>query len=111
MMLPGGELMPVPRIASHSGFRSWLHTLCWLWVTLLGGASFSAAAGGSPTPQGQPVEFRSTGHQIDVLIGGQPFTTFFFGSESPKPYLHPLRSARGTIVTRGWPMVTSIPGE
>ena len=47
----------------------------------------------------------------DNQIGGKPFTTFYFGAESPKPYLHPLRSAQGTIVTRGWPMVKDIPGE
>jgi hypothetical protein len=48
---------------------------------------------------------------IDVFIGGKPFTTYYFGRDSPKPYLHPLRSAQGTVVTRGWPMVKDIPGE
>ena len=48
---------------------------------------------------------------MEVRIGGQPFTTFYFGSESPKPYLHPVRSAQGTVVTRGFPMRRDIPGE
>lgn len=51
------------------------------------------------------------GDKIEVLIGGKPFTTYYFGAEAPKPYMHPLRSAEGTIVTRGWPMVKNIPGE
>lgn len=59
----------------------------------------------------QPVGLKRSGNRIEVVIGGQPFTTYYFDPESPKPYLHPLRSARGTIVTRGFPMVKNIPGE
>lgn len=67
---------------------------------------YSAWGGGN-----EPVKFQRHGDQIDVLVGGRPFTTYYFGIESPKPYLHPLRSAQGTIVTRGYPMVRDIPGE
>ena len=59
----------------------------------------------------EPVTLKRTHDTIAVQIGGKPFTTYYFGPQSPKPYLHPLRSARGTIVTRGWPMVKNIPGE
>ena len=59
----------------------------------------------------KPVELKQHANQIEVLIGGKPFTTYYFGPEAPKPYLHPLRSAQGTIVTRGYPMVKDIPGE
>ena len=59
----------------------------------------------------EAVELKRQGDRIDVLIGGKPFTTYYFGADSPKPYLHPLRSAQGTVVTRGWPMVRNIPGE
>lgn len=44
------------------------------------------------------------GNRIRVAIDGQPFTSFYFGPEATKPYLHPLRSADGTIVTRSHPM-------
>jgi len=47
---------------------------------------------------------------IAVDIKGQPFTTFYIGPETNKPYLHPLRSASGKIVTRGYPM-EDLPGE
>jgi hypothetical protein len=47
---------------------------------------------------------------IAVEIKGQPFTKFFIGPETNKPYLHPLRSASGKIVTRGFPMA-DLPGE
>lgn len=59
----------------------------------------------------QPVEFKPATDRVEVLIGGQPFTTYYFGSSAAKPYLFPLRSAQGTIVTRGFPMETNIPGE
>jgi hypothetical protein len=48
--------------------------------------------------------------RIAVSIDGKPFTTFYFGPETMKPYLHPLRTASGTIVTRGYPM-ENIEGE
>jgi hypothetical protein len=49
------------------------------------------------------------GH-IHVEVDGKPFTGFYSGPDTPKPYLHPLRSASGKIVTRGFPM-ENIPGE
>ena len=42
--------------------------------------------------------------RIDVDLDGHPFTTFHYGLESHKPYLAPLRSASGKIVTRRYPM-------
>jgi hypothetical protein len=57
------------------------------------------------------VEVVREGNTINVLVGGRPFTAYFFGPEAPKPYLHPLRSAQGTVVTRGFPMRRDIPGE
>jgi len=72
-----------------------------------------ALLGLAPAVQGGelPVKLRRQGTRVDIFIGGQPFTSYFFSSESPKPYLHPLRSAQGTIVTRGFPMRADIPGE
>lgn len=51
------------------------------------------------------VAVKRDGDKIDITVFGQPFTTFYFGSEAPKPYLHPLRSASGKVVTRGYPMI------
>lgn len=42
--------------------------------------------------------------RVAVSIDGKPFTTLFYGGETMKPYLHPLRTADGKIVTRGYPM-------
>lgn len=48
--------------------------------------------------------------EIVVDIDGKPFTTFHYGADANKPFLAPLRSASGKIVTRGFPM-ENIPGE
>ena len=56
------------------------------------------------------VSFDRKDGRIDVAIDGKPFSAFYYGPETPKPYLHPLRAPDGTIVTRGYPM-ESIPGE
>jgi hypothetical protein len=59
----------------------------------------------------EKVQLKQNADSIDVTIGGKPYTTYYFGSNSPKPYMSPLRSAQGTVVTRGYPMRTDIPGE
>ncbi len=61
--------------------------------------------------RGKRVELQHNGYQIDVLIGGRPFTTYYFNPAVAKPYLFPLRSAQGTVVTRSFPMLTDITGE
>ena len=51
------------------------------------------------------------GQVAAVSVDGKPFTDFFFaGPEVTKPYLHPLRAATGTYVTRMWPMA-EVPNE
>ena len=57
----------------------------------------------------QNVDVQRNGNQIEVTIGGKPFTTYYFDQAVAKPYLMPLRSAQGTIVTRGYPVVNEVP--
>jgi Family of unknown function (DUF6807) len=59
---------------------------------------------------GESVELKRSGDSVEVLVGGRAFSTYYF-SATAKPYLFPLRSAEGTVVTRSFPMVTNIPGE
>ncbi len=66
----------------------------------------SASANGAAT-----VELQRNGERIEVVIGGLPFTTYYFGAAAAKPYLFPLRSPQGTVVTRSFPMLDDVPGE
>lgn len=57
------------------------------------------------------VDFKAEGgDRISIRINGQPFSNFFIGTAYPKPFLAPLRSATGLIVTRHYPM-ESVAGE
>ncbi len=42
--------------------------------------------------------------RILVDIDGKPFSALFIGAGTTKPYLHPVRSASGKVVTRRYPM-------
>jgi hypothetical protein len=48
--------------------------------------------------------------RVDVTVDGKPFTSYIYQDELMKPVLYPLRTAKGTFVTRGWPMDPR-PGE
>ena len=48
--------------------------------------------------------------RVDISIDGQPFTSYIWPSKLAKPVLYSLRTAKGTIVTRGYPLEPR-PGE
>lgn len=56
------------------------------------------------------VSFSNAPGRIDVSIAGKPASTFYFGDQWAQPFLHPLRAASGTVITRGYP-VEKIAGE
>lgn len=59
----------------------------------------------------EPVTLTKHGDQADVSIGGRPFTTYVFDPAQAKPYLQPLRTAGGIVVSRGFPVGDRIPDE
>ena len=61
-------------------------------------------------PMAAEVKLTKTATQIDITVDGKPFSTLFIGPDAPKPYMHPLRSASGKVVTRGYPMI-DVAGE
>ncbi len=69
-----------------------------------------AALLASPAAWGAEVTFRQTPGRTEVSIDGQPFTNLYYGSDRAKPFLHPLRTVSGKVVTRGFP-VEKIEGE
>jgi hypothetical protein len=54
------------------------------------------------------VKLVRSGDKIEVLVDGRPFTTYYFSPATAKPYLMPLRSASGAVVTRGFPVVNDV---
>jgi len=48
--------------------------------------------------------------RVDVFVDGQPFTSYVWPEKLKVPVLYPLRTAQGTIVTRGFPLEPR-PGE
>jgi hypothetical protein len=53
---------------------------------------------------GDTVELRQQKDHIDVIIGGKPFTTYYFGPTAAKSYLMPLQTARGLVISRPFPV-------
>ena len=62
-------------------------------------------------PTWAQVKLTQAREQIVVEIDGKPFTVFYIGGASlNRPYLHPLRTASGRIVSRSFP-AGQLPGE
>ncbi|MGI8959451.1 MAG: PmoA family protein [Bryobacteraceae bacterium] len=55
-----------------------------------------------------PVKLERGQNRIEVIIGEQPFTTYYFEEVVAKPYLMPLRTASGLIISRAFPVVNSV---
>jgi len=51
----------------------------------------------------ESIKFVRGADRIDVAVGGKPYTTYYFSKEIAKPFLMPIRSAAGTVVTRNLP--------
>ena len=71
-----------------------------------------AAFGTGPAAQERGVRLvRDDAQQrVDVYVDGQPFTAYIWPATQKKPVLFPIRSAKGTPITRGFPLEPR-PGE
>src|SRR5262245_12064894 len=65
---------------------------------------------GATSRQPVTVTPNESAKRVDIAIGGKPFTSYLWPDQVKKPVLDPIRSANGTIVTRGWPL-NPRPGE
>ena len=85
-------------------------------LVLIGLALESSAPVGDTTTgaagaqQRVTVTRNDTARRVDVRVGGKPFTSYIYPTSIKKPVLFPLRSAKGTVVTRGYPLEPR-PGE
>jgi hypothetical protein len=69
--------------------------------------ALAAIAIAAPAALHAQVHFVQEKSKIDIEINGKPFGIFYVGSEFPKPFVAPLRSASGKVVTRQFPMAES----
>ena len=53
---------------------------------------------------GVEVSVNEPAQRVDVTIDGKPFTSYIWPSTLKKPVLYPLFTAKGTPVTRGFPL-------
>src|SRR5215831_13850377 len=83
-----------------------------LTATLLfvSSVSLSVLAQTKPSQLGVQVVPNEAARRVDVTIDGQPFTSYIWPDSVKKPVLYPLRTNKGTLVTRGWPLDPR-PGE
>ena len=63
---------------------------------------------------GGPYLVQVTPHEserrVDITVDGKPFTSYIWPTNQKKPVLYPITSAKGTVVTRGFPLAPR-PGE
>jgi len=79
----------------------------WAWVAIVAAAVLSAPVGAAT---GVEVKVNEAAKRVDVTIDGKPFTSYIWPSTLKKPVLYPLRTAKGTLVSRGFPLDPR-PGE
>ncbi len=82
-------------------------------LSALAFVSMIATALPAATPtldKGVAVVPNEASNRVDVLVDGQPFTSYIWPDTLKKPVLFPLRTASGTIITRGYPLEPR-PGE
>src|ERR1700687_1461559 len=60
--------------------------------------------------QGVRVVSNEGSRRVDVFVDGRPFTSYIWPESLTKPVLYPLLTAKGTAVTRGFPLDPR-PGE
>src|SRR5215471_13249733 len=83
-----------------------------LTATLLfvSSVSLSVLAQTKPSQLGVQVVPNEAARRVDISIDGQPFTSYIWPDSVKKPVLYPLRTTKGTLVTRGFPLDPR-PGE
>jgi len=64
----------------------------------------AAAAVNTQSPPRIQVVAHAVAPRVDITIDGKPFTSYIFERAQKKPFLYPLRTAAGTVVSRGYPI-------
>src|ERR1700704_5563580 len=78
-------------------------------VAIFGLVFYMSAQQNASTPRIRLVPYERQ-RRVDVIIDEKPLTAYIWPEQIAKPVLYPLRSAKGTLVTRGYPLDPR-PGE
>jgi hypothetical protein len=82
-----------------------------LVIFVMAGAFLVCCLVAKPNPPDRVSVIRNEQQRrVDITIDGQPFTSYIWPTTLKKPVLYPLRTVRGTVVTRGYPLEQR-PGE
>lgn len=73
-------------------------------LTLFFALSFISMVSLSANAQNVKITENNEKKQFDVTVDGQPFTSYVYWDNQKKPILYPLRTSKGTVVTRGFPL-------
>ncbi|HXK08291.1 MAG TPA: PmoA family protein [Vicinamibacteria bacterium] len=83
--------------------------LRWVVLAALSPAVSALSVSADQSPRVE-VQSRAADRRVDVLVDGRPFTSYIWPERVSKPVLYPIRTAKGTLVTRGFPLEPR-PGE
>jgi hypothetical protein len=86
-------------------------TSLWIRASVMSGIMLAATFGSSmtqadtkPLAAGEVViRVNDAERRADVTVDGKPFTSYIWPEALKKPALHPIRTAAGLVVTRGYP--------
>jgi hypothetical protein len=86
-------------------------TSLWIRASVMSGMMLAATFGSSmtqadtkPLAAGEVViRVNDAERRADVTVDGKPFTSYIWPEALKKPALHPIRTAAGLVVTRGYP--------
>src|SRR6188508_1572749 len=81
-----------------------------LWAVVAAVGIGCAAGLLAADSKGVQVTVKEAERRVDVTVDGQPFTSYVWPTSLKKPVLYPIRTAKGTLVTRGFPLDPR-PGE
>lgn len=81
-----------------------------LSIGLAGADCLQKQAVGQGRARGVRVVPDEASRRVDVFVDGEPFTAYTWPETLMKPVLYPVRTAQGTIITRGFPL-DARPGE
>jgi len=71
-------------------------------IFVLTSVVFSLATCGS-AQKGVQIIPDDVNHKVDVLFDGKLFTSYIYPADLEKPVLYPIFTAKGTLITRGFP--------